>query len=410
MNSVHDGIKGSAVMRILLVEDDLVDQLAFKRFVSEQHLPCDLFVAGSVAEATVALDNAKFDLIIVDYSLGDGTALDVLARVKETPVIITTGAGNEEIAVNALKAGAYDYLVKDLDRNYLKVMPITIENTIRRHRAEERIKKFYSELEVKVQERTQELAKINVSLQEALVLAEAGAKARGEFLANITHELSTPLNSIIGFSQVLLDGLSGELNDKQREYVGAILRSGERLHEAYGDIIQIARLESGHNQLHIDRFQLKGFLEAAVQEEQVKAARQGVILSLLIDAPPETEIEADRGKLRQVMVNLLDNAVKFTAAGGSVTVVARLQSDADFVEISFTDTGIGIKPEDMTRLFKPFQQLESPYTKKYKGVGLGLLLARKLVDLHGGSIWVESEFGKGSTFRFTIPMRQASQG
>lgn len=255
-------------------------------------------------------------------------------------------------------------------------------------------------------------------LREALVLAEAGVKARGEFLANTTHELVTPLNSVIGFSQVLLDGLSGPLNDKQRKYVQAILQSGERLNATYADMLQIAGLDSGATQLHQERFQLKDFLKSSLLPLGNKALAQGVTISLEYEALPETEILADRGKLQQIMFSLLDNAVKFTPAGGSIRVSARRFSvsadsilqpigrhySGDFVEISVADTGIGIKEEDMPRLFKSFQQIEAARTKKYKGTGLGLLLAKKLVELHGGGIRVESEFGKGSTFSFTIPL------
>ncbi|MBI5485354.1 MAG: response regulator [Deltaproteobacteria bacterium] len=430
MNSLNDKIDSPSLIRILLVEDDRVDQLAFRRSVAEQHLPCDLVIAGSVTEATAILETAKFDILIADYSLGDGTALDVLALAKDMPVVVVTGSGSEPIAVEALKAGAYDYLIKDIERNYLKMIPITVENAIRHYKAVEAVKQFHAELESKVRERTMELAEANRNLQEALVLAEAGVKARSEFLANTTHELVTPLNSVIGFSQVLLDGLSGPLNDKQRQYAQAILESGERLHETCGEILQIASLGSGGTQLHPHRFLLKDLLESSLRASNDKAARQGVTLALEIGTDPETEIEADRDKLQQVMFNLIGNAVKFTEAGGSVCVSARLvqgsrfmvqgceenseqrteniEPDVDLIEISVADTGIGIKEEDMDKLFQPFQQLEPALTKKYMGTGLGLLLAKKLVELHGGRIRVESEFGKGSRFTFVIPVKQTS--
>ncbi|MEK6697872.1 MAG: hybrid sensor histidine kinase/response regulator [Nitrospirota bacterium] len=407
-------------IRVLLVEDDSIDQTAFKRFVAGQRLPYDLSVAGSVAEATAALGAAKFDIIIADFSLGDGTALDILAQAKDTPVVVVTGTGTEATAVNALKAGAYDYLIKDHDRYYLNILPITVENAIRRFKAEEASKRFYAELETKVKERTRELAGANRLLQEALVMAEAGLRARGAFLANISHELTTPLNSVIGFSQLLLDGLGGPMNEQQKNYAASILQGGNRLHETLKEIVQFAGLESGEMKLHTDRFLLKDFLKSSLLALNEKAAVQGVALSLELGLPPETELEADRAKLQQALFNLLDNAVKFTPAGGSVRVSARLIRNEDektiphsacgipHLEISVTDTGIGIKEEDIPRLFQPFQQLESPYTKKYKGTGLGLMLARKIVELHGGRIWAESEFGKGSRFVFAIPVERTA--
>ncbi len=411
---------GKTDIAVLLIEDDKVDQQAFRRFVVEQRLPYDLSVMGSVAEAAAALGATKFDIIIVDFSLGDGTALDVLAQAKDTPVVVVTGTGSEETAVNSLKAGAYDYLIKDHDRYYLKILPITVENTIRRYKAEETTKKFYAELEIRVRERTRELAGANRLLQEALVMAEAGLRARGAFLANISHELTTPLNSVIGFSQLLLDGLGGPMNEQQKNYAASILQGGNRLHETLKEIVQFAGLESGEMKLHTDRFLLKDFLKSSLLALNEKAAVQGVALSPELGLPPETELEADRGKLQQALFNLLDNAVKFTPAGGSVRVSARLIRNEDektiphsafgipHLEISVTDTGIGIKEEDIPRLFQPFQQLESPYTKKYKGTGLGLMLAKKIVELHGGRIWAESEFGKGSRFVFAIPVERTA--
>jgi len=418
-------------IKLLYIEDDSIDQQAFRRFVAEQRLPYDLSVAGSVAEATAALGAAtfeKFDIIIADFSLGDGTALDILAQAKDTAVVVITGTGTEAIAVNALKAGAYDYLIKDLDRNYLKILPITVENAIRRFKAEEASKRFYAELDTKVKERTRELAEANRLLQEALVLAEAGIKARGAFLANISHELITPLNSIIGFSQILIDGLGGPMNEQQKDYAASILQGGNRLHETLKEIVQFAGLESGEMQLHTDRFLLKDLLTSSLLAFNEKAAVQGVALSLETGLPPETELEADRVKLHQALFSLLDNAVKFTQAGGSVRVATRRvgsqelgvgsnevpelrtnnsELNRDFIEISVADTGIGIKEEDMQRLFKPFEQLESPYTKQYKGTGLGLMLAKKIIELHDGRIWVESVIGKGSVFTFLIPVERA---
>lgn len=264
-----------------------------------------------------------------------------------------------------------------------------------------------------------------LKLQEALLLAEAGSISRSNFLSNITHELVTPLNSVIGFSQVLLDGFSGPLNDKQREYTQAILESGERLNESYSEILMITKLDSGVLALEVRPLLLKELLISCLAQFKSKAALQGVSLSLETGLPPETEVEADRWKIMQVLFNLLDNAVKFTPAGGSVEINARLIRDEggdelsvricnagerpSSVVISVTDNGIGIKEEDMPILFGQFQQIEMPFTKKYRGIGLGLLLAKKLVELHGGRIWMESEFGKGSTCSFVLPMNWVTE-
>ncbi len=287
-----------------------------------------------------------------------------------------------------------------------------------RKRAEEEIKKLNKDLKCRILE-----------LEEARILSEAANRARGEFLANISHELITPLNSIIGFSQILLDGISGPMNEQQKDYAASILQGGNRLFKTLSEVVQYAGLESAEMELHADRLLLKDLLKSSLQAFNEKSLIQGVTLSLESGLPPETEIDADSAKLRQVMVSLLDNAIKFTPAGGFVRVAARRiqkpearsqnekekvselrtkdsELDADFIEISVTDTGIGIKTEDLPRLFRPFQQLEAPYTKRYKGTGLGLILAQKLIELHNGRIWVKSGFCKGTTVAFVIPMRQ----
>lgn len=289
----------------------------------------------------------------------------------------------------------------------------TVRDISEAKKAEAEIKKLNEELRMQV-----------IELDEARILAEAGLKARGEFLANISHELVTPLNSIIGFSQILLDSINGSVNGEQKNYAEAILQGGNRLYETLKEIVQVAGLESGDMKLCLESLLINNLLRFSIMAFDKKAAAQGVTLSLETDLQPQTEIEADSEKLRQIIFNLLDNAVKFTPSGGHVCVSARkINSEElpaispplpgremggrEWIEVSVADTGIGIKPEDMTRLFKPFQQLESVYTKKYKGTGLGLVLAKRLIELHGGRIRVESEFGKGSRFTFAIPVRQA---
>ena len=261
------------------------------------------------------------------------------------------------------------------------------------------------------------------------IQAEAANKAKSDFLANMSHELRTPLNSVLGFSEVLMDELFGKLNKKQREYANDIFDSGQHLLSLINDILDLSKVESGKMELESSLFLLKDVLGASMSMLKEKAIRHNIRLDLNIEPEADIEIEADERKFKQVMFNLLSNAVKFTPDGGSVRVQARLvnseqylvnskklttndyslTTDTDFVEISVTDTGIGIREEDLPKLFKEFSQLESTYTKQYEGTGLGLALTKKLVELHGGKISVESEFGKGSRFVFVIPIKQNSE-
>lgn len=262
--------------------------------------------------------------------------------------------------------------------------------------AEEALKHYSEELEERVTERTRELEK-------AKAIAESASKAKSEFLANMSHELRTPLNSVIGFSEVMQDQLYGPLNEKQQMYADNILTSARHLLNLINDILDLAKVEAGKFVLELGNVVLREVLESPIIMIKEEAMRHGLKLDLEILPEAEIVIEADERKLKQVMFNLLSNAVKFTRKGGIISVKAKKVNEN--IEISVTDTGIGIKPEDIRKLFKEFTQLESVYTKEYGGTGLGLALSRKLIELHGGKIWVETEYGRGSKFAFTIPVK-----
>jgi signal transduction histidine kinase len=250
----------------------------------------------------------------------------------------------------------------------------------------------------------QVLQEKNIELESARSVAEKTNLAKSDFLANMSHELRTPLNSVIGFSEVLQDRIFGPINDKQMEYVNNILTSGRHLLSLINDILDLSKVESGKMKLELSDFSLRESLDASLMMLMEKALKGGIELHLDITPPADLRIMADQRKLKQILYNLLSNAVKFTPAGG--TVVLSALRDGDFIEITVADSGIGIKEEDIAKLFHPFTQLESVYTKEYKGTGLGLALNKDLVELHGGRVWVESRFGTGSRFSFNIPIVQ----
>jgi signal transduction histidine kinase len=228
---------------------------------------------------------------------------------------------------------------------------------------------------------------------------ETASQHKSEFLANMSHELRTPLNAIIGFSEVLDDRMFGELNDKQAEYVRVILTSGRHLLSLINDILDLSKVEAGRMELDLGTFNLRGALENALTLVRERAMRHGLTLDLTVEEALE-DLVADERKFKQVLLNLLSNAVKFTPEGGRIDVRALAANGT--VEVSVTDTGVGIAPEDQEAIFEEFRQVGHAERKR-EGTGLGLALARKFVELHGGRLWVKSEIGRGSTFTFSLP-------
>jgi signal transduction histidine kinase len=229
---------------------------------------------------------------------------------------------------------------------------------------------------------------------------EIASQHKSEFLANMSHELRTPLNAIIGFSEVLLERMFGELNEKQDDYLKDIHSSGRHLLSLINDILDLSKVEAGRMELEPARFDVPTAIGNAMTLVRERAQRHGIALG--IDVAAEVgEIVADERKFKQILLNLLTNAVKFTPDGGRVDVLARRTADA--LEVAVRDTGIGIAKEDQAAVFEEFRQVGRHYTNKQEGTGLGLALTRRFVELHGGAIRLESEPGKGSTFTFTIP-------
>jgi GAF domain-containing protein len=229
---------------------------------------------------------------------------------------------------------------------------------------------------------------------------EAANRHKSEFLANMSHELRTPLNAIIGFSEVLGERLFGELNEKQAEYTQDILTSGQHLLSLINEILDLSKVEAGRMELETASFDLPLAIENARTFVRERATKHGITLDVTVDERLGDYV-GDERKIKQILLNLLSNAVKFTPEGGRIRIDAR-QSDGA-VEISVSDTGIGIAPDDLPKIFEEFRQVGSDYAHKSEGTGLGLTLAKKFVELHGGRIWVESAPGKGSTFTFTLP-------
>jgi len=248
---------------------------------------------------------------------------------------------------------------------------------------------------VELQQRAEALEEANVRLQEL-------DRLKSQFLANMSHELRTPLNSIIGFSEVLLDGLVGEMPPEQRECIQDIHASGEHLLNLINDILDLSKIEAGHVTLEPTTFDVRGLLleVRATITPLIEKKSQTLTLEQAESLPPLT---ADHFRLKQILLNLLSNAHKFTPPEGHITISCDLADPATMI-FSVTDTGIGIKPEDQEIIFEEFRQADGSTTREIEGTGLGLAISKRLVEMHGGRIWVESDYGHGSTFSFLLPL------
>ena len=269
-----------------------------------------------------------------------------------------------------------------------------------RQRAVERLHATITELE----DREEKLSLLARKYEVAMTRAEAANQAKSEFLANMSHELRTPLNAINGFSEIMAGELFGPLGDpKYKGYAADILKSGQHLLSLINDILDMAKIEAGKLTLHYETVSLKEIAEDAARLMRGKIQEAG--LNLLVDAPDLPDIEADHRGLKQVILNLISNAVKFTPEGGDI-VVALSRLDDDRLRVAVTDTGIGIAPEDLARLARPFEQVEGQHSKTTQGTGLGLALTKSLIELHGGELLMESEPGQGTTVSFDLPIRR----
>ena len=252
--------------------------------------------------------------------------------------------------------------------------------------------------------RTTQLVALNTELELRNREVERANRLKSEFLASVSHELRTPLNSIIGFSDLLAEETPGQLNDKQKRFLGHVRKAAHHLLKLINDILDLSKIEAGRLELRCENVSLAAALSEVLAVIGPLASAKGIRVHS--QAPPDFEVFADRVWLGLILSNLLSNAVKFTAEGGEVRIECEAQED--FVSISVSDSGVGIPPEEHQAIFEEFYQVGATTKGAREGAGLGLAIARRLVDQHGGSIWVESQPGRGSQFRFTLP-RQAAR-
>ena len=376
----------------ILVTDDEVATLKTLSAVLED-MGYGVATAVNGQEALALIRRQPFNIIIADIKLPDISGLEILETAKElnpeTAVIMITGHASIETAVDAINEGAYAYILKPVVMNELDTI---INNALREQR-----------LLIENRELVESLQQSNKKLEEANKALEQVSHAKSDFMAKMSHELRTPLNSIIGFSEVLLSKRTSPIDQATHdEFFNYIHISAKHLLHLIDSILDLSKIESGKMTLESSEFDLAVLLEDVKVTVLPMLATKKQTLQIEIGDGIST-ILADEAKLKQIFLNLISNAHKFTLTKGKIKVICQLETPL-LLHCSIIDNGIGISPQDQQRIFEEFGQVKTSPSVKGRGVGLGLSIAKRLVELHGGKIWVISEPGYGSTFTFSIPL------
>jgi len=382
-------------LKLLVIDDSPIDRELYRQLLKKS--PAYEYVlmnATSGQEGYQLIQSEPVDCVLLDYMLQDINGLDVLTKLSQdmpelpAPVIMLTAQGNERIAVQAMKNGASDYLIKgQFDAHIL-------ENAIH-HAIDQGQKKKLEQERIRLLIEIEERKRVEAQLQAANV-------AKSEFLAMMSHELRTPLNVILGFTEALHEKIYGDLNERQLKALKAVQKSGYHLLELITDLLDYANIDIGKLELDRSRVAVEFICQSSLASFEQKIQNKHLRTTLTIDPRLDT-IHIDERRLRKILLNLFDNAIKFTPEHGEVGLTVEQDDARQHVRFMVSDTGIGIRLEDQERIFLPFVQLDSKLSRKYEGAGLGLALVKSFVTMLDGSITVESEPGKGSRFILTLP-------
>ncbi len=397
-------------LSILLVDDDEVDRMAVRRALTKAGVQMNLSEVGDCQSAIAALTNHTYDCVFLDYRLPDNDGLSLIRQLRsakiKVPLVVLTGQGDEQIAVELMKAGATDYLCKS--RVSPETLAQVLRNAIRVYRAEMQITladRHIRESNEALIRKNHELEKQRQQIQlQNLKLLEA-SRLKSQFLATISHELRTPMNAIIGFSQLLLRPKIGILTPQQKDMLERILNNGKNLLVLLNEVLDFSHVEAGQLELKPEIFDLSKIVNAAVAEMRslAEAKKLNVLVQNQLQNPM---LFNDSVRVRQIITNLLSNAIKFTESGSIWVDIKEVAGNR--VAIAVRDTGIGIAAEDFNHIFEAFRQVDQTTTRKYPGTGLGLAIIDSLVQMMGGKIIIESQLGQGSMFCIELPRQITS--
>jgi signal transduction histidine kinase len=361
-------------IKLLLVDDDAGDRKIVKLALSRSSNIVDFNIetAETLSEATGCLKNKDYDVVLLDLGLPDSRGINTVQKILEAnpnvPIVVLTGLADEELGLKAIEKGAEDYLVKGK----------SIEHTL-----------------VRIIRYAIERKKVEEKLKQAI-------ETKSQFMSVVSHELRVPLASIKESIAIVSDGLAGKITKEQRNCLDIARRNIDRLNKLIGDLLDLHKLEAGKMNFEIQDNNANEIAKEVYDTMLPSTKGKGIDLILELDGSLPM-VRFDKDKITQLLSNLVNNAIKFTKEGHIAITTSKRE---DTIQVSVSDTGCGIKKEDLPRLFHEFEQLETNGVEKTRGTGLGLAISKEIITRHNGEIWAESEVGKGSTFFFTLPMQE----
>jgi signal transduction histidine kinase len=436
----------NARYKILYVEDSELDQMAFKRFVENNAIPYDYVIAGSISEARSVLARDQFDIVISDHSLGDGTAFDTMDSVKNTPVIVITGAGDEQTAIKLWKAGAYDYLIKDIDQNYLKAIPITVENAVRHKITVEKLQLLSGAImstndSVYITDLQNQIIFVNKAFcktyryeKEEIVGQDSNILWIGKNQTKNTRSVfqTRTIGSTweVGFyavtrdisEQILIEdefktaNLKLEKNNQLKNDVAIMVTEALQKHLADDNIdkakmiicdyLDISKIDAGKMELKREQFDFRFVVSQVVEALSLLAAEKNIKLKSFM---PDSELvaNADLHRTAQVLTNFLSRAIEFSPANSRISV--HVKETGNELTVEMQDAGPPLGRNEIHRIVNRSDWIREQFHAGREDLALGLPIAKKLVEMHGGRIWAETSDGKENKLCFTVPKLDVRQ-